>query len=603
MIMLSKLCKNKPNLNLNLIKPFSTNRIALTTSFQPKKASDLLLPTLKKVNEKYTKSHELMLRAGLIRQTSSGLYSLLPMAMKSIRKLKQIVINELEDGGCQPVDLPILSSANLWKKTGRWEEMDKELFRLKDRKDNDLCLSPTFEEEMANLIDQLVQSYRQLPVKVYQIGKKYRDEMRPRSGLLRSREFIMKDLYTFDIDSEHSLITYHQVNQIYKNIFNKINVPYRCVEADTGKIGGYLSHEYHILSEAGEDTVLMCSNCGYAANQELAKSSLDATTLKVESITINDRTNKKEIELLETVIQNNNNNGSTVTITEELYQNLNIQLYKGKEDNSVLTIIPKDSDINIIKLDLAGESEFSLVSKEININLNNNSLKNTQLIIDESLRSHPFVTYLTESTIHYALRDIRNASFNEPCSNCSHPLDSSKAIEVAHTFHLEDWFSKPLEATYQPRSSTQQIPFSMGCFGIGISRLLAAIIEAKSDNNGIQWPISIAPYKIIVMPLFKGKEEVEVEKLRDVYLELEKVMQNSNKLNKEDIILEDRKQVSNGFKLKDWELIGVPIQLRLREDFITHEIIEVYNRQDLSCIKVNLNELKYTLLNLFNKLQ
>ncbi|RKP10002.1 prolyl-tRNA synthetase [Thamnocephalis sphaerospora] len=406
--------------------------------------SRLFVPTSKDVSASArVASHQLMLRAGLIRQSASGVYSLLPFAVRALGKLERIIDEEMETIGANKLSLPGILSADAWRKTGRWDTMGTELFRLSDRKESAFCLAPTHEEEVTQLIAAEVSSYRQLPLRLYQIGRKYRDELRPRSGLLRAREFVMKDLYTFDADEAAAMETYDTVVGAYRRIFNRIGVPYAIAEADTGQIGGKRSHEFHFCSDAGEDTLLSCTHCGYTANEELAQG-IHAPTAAAHTAT------------------------------------------PSQQQKAPINDAPR--------------------------------------------------------------------------------LSARRAIEVGHTFLLGDKYSRPLEATYQPVATTStgattsaQVPIQMGCYGLGVTRALAAIAQATHDEHGLRWPWSIAPYRVCVIPLqLSGKNTAGDEQLLADAQRLQDQLETEVPGLRGEVVLDDRRGLSPGWRLKDAELIGYP---------------------------------------------
>ncbi|CAG8527983.1 14724_t:CDS:2 [Cetraspora pellucida] len=419
------------------------------------------------------KGHQLMIRAGLIRQSSSGVYSLLPFALRSLEKIEKIIDQEMRNIGAQKLSLPVLLSANMWKKTGRWNTTGSELFKLKDRKASDFCLAPTHEEEITQLIASDVFSYRQLPLRLYQTGKKFRDEMRPRAGLLRGREFIMKDLYTFDVTEEAALKTYEEVNEAYKKIFTRIGLPFVIAEADTGNIGGTKSHEFHFLSPAGEDLILSCIRCGYTSNEEC-----------VHKIHNRDIHNVKV------------NDGCPVC-----YKN--------------------------------------------------------------SITSHDSVNF--------------------------HPLTSNRAIEVGHTFLLGTKYSEPLKATFapeNPRYKGELLSIQMGCYGIGISRIIAAVVESSHDSKGIIWPSSIAPYRVCIIP--SGDEPEITKKTRSLYDFLTSECDGLN----EEVLIDDRMNLSFGYRMKDAELLGYPWLMIIGKKFLESEKIEIHERHNNQRSYLGFDEIK-----------
>ncbi|GBB94877.1 hypothetical protein RclHR1_02430018 [Rhizophagus clarus] len=554
--------------------------------------SKIFLPTTKYIsNIKSKQKHEqeeniicesyrLMIRAGLIRRSSSGIYSLLPLALRSLDKIERIINFEMTNIGAQKLSLPTLLSANAWKQTGRWKSAGSELFRLKDRKESDYCLAPTHEEEITQLVAHEIASYRQLPLRLYQIGKKYRDEMRPRCGLLRGREFIMKDLYTFDTSEEAALRTYEEVLFAYKNIFNKIGIPFVIADADSGNIGGTKSHEFHFLSQAGEDLILICSNCGYSANEERAYGSLPLT---------------KQAE-----------NGTN----KEPIFNFGIS----KNNRLIICILGSGHVLNIFKLRAAANGnsfENIQITKDLKDILNNNyneidiyvdNTFQTNLLDLETLLSNKLIDeniykliYSNKHlvTIHHG--DIHNTSPGDGCPICScstnnfYPLIGHNAIEVGHTFLLGTKYSEPLKATFAPETSQSMGDLGliqMGCYGIGISRILAAIIESSHDEYGIIWPSSVAPYRVCIIP---NSDESLIQQTTQNLFDL--LTSISHELNDE-VLIDDRTSLSLGYRIKDSELVGYPWMIILGKRFLESGRVEIHERSTRKILNVKFDEIK-----------
>ncbi|CAG8551861.1 7817_t:CDS:2 [Rhizophagus irregularis] len=515
--------------------------------------SKIFLPTTKNVsNIKSKQKHEqeeniicesyrLMIRAGLIRRSSSGMYSLLPLALRSLDKIERIIDFEMTSIGAQKLSLSILLSASTWKQTGRWKSAGSELFRLKDRKGSEYCLAPTHEEEITQLVGHEIASYRQLPLRLYQIGKKYRDEMRPRYGLLRGREFIMKDLYTFDTSEEAALRTYEEVLIAYKNIFNKIGVPFVIADADSGNIGGTKSHEFHFLSQVGEDMILTCSNCGYSANEERAYGSLPLTKQAGNGV------NKKPIF------------------------NFGIS----KNNRLIICILGSGYVLNVFKLKAA--AKLFLSNKLFDENIYKLIQSNKHII-----------------TMHHG--DFHNTSPGDGCPICSmssvshnNPLIGHNAIEVGHTFLLGTKYSEPLKATFAPETPQNMgelRPIQMGCYGIGISRMLAAIIESSYDEHGIIWPSSVAPYRVCIIP--NSDEPLIQQATRNLFDLLTSI---SHELNGE-VLIDDRTNLSLGYRIKDSELVGYPWMMILGKRFLESGRVEIHERRTRKILDVNFDEIK-----------
>ncbi|CAG8492234.1 116_t:CDS:2 [Ambispora leptoticha] len=535
-------------------------------------------------------SYRLMIRAGLIRQSSSGIYSLLPFALRALEKLEKIIEYEMVNIGAQKLSLPNLLSAEPWKQTGRWETAASELFRLQDRKESDFCLAPTHEEEITRLVAHEVSSYRHLPLRLFQIGKKYRDEMRPRFGLLRGREFIMKDLYTFDTSEETALQSYEQVLEAYKRIFGKIELPFAIVEADPGNIGGTRSHEFQFLSKAGEDTILTCSKCGYSANEEKAigvlphppeaSSSLDKDSLIRFGITEN---KKLAIILLGPGREVNSvklkwgSGDHTVRIVDPIraYELITID---DSEQDPVIHIFKDHTFTGPINDEL-----FTVSRDHITSDILKKITPKLKILGDHHHFHHNI-------SIHNG--DFHNTKQGDGCPRCAlhfhstapahnfEPLTSSRAIEVGHTFLLGTKYSQPLHATFAPENPTtpgERRPIQMGCFGLGLTRMLAAIIEISHDSLGIVWPKNIAPYRVCIIP--GVREEKVIEAVNRTFDLLNTLRTTTDfRITGNDVVIDDRAG-SLGYRMKDAELIGYPWNIVLGKQFLETGKMEIQKRK------------------------
>ncbi|PKC08898.1 prolyl-tRNA synthetase [Rhizophagus irregularis] len=523
-----------------------------------------------------------MIRAGLIRRSSSGMYSLLPLALRSLDKIERIIDFEMTSIGAQKLSLSILLSASTWKQTGRWKSAGSELFRLKDRKGSEYCLAPTHEEEITQLVGHEIASYRQLPLRLYQIGKKYRDEMRPRYGLLRGREFIMKDFYTFDTSEEAALRTYEEVLIAYKNIFNKIGVPFVIADADSGNIGGTKSHEFHFLSQVGEDMILTCSNCGYSANEERAYGSLPLTKQAGNGV------NKKPIFNFGI----SKNNRLIICILGSGYV-LNVFKLKAAASENSFEDIQIVNDIKDIQIN----NNFNEIDIYIDITFQTN-LPDLELFLSNKLFDENIYKLIQSNkhiiTMHHG--DFHNTSPGDGCPICSmssvshnNPLIGHNAIEVGHTFLLGTKYSEPLKATFAPETPQNMgelRPIQMGCYGIGISRMLAAIIESSYDEHGIIWPSSVAPYRVCIIP--NSDEPLIQQATRNLFDLLTSI---SHELNGE-VLIDDRTNLSLGYRIKDSELVGYPWMMILGKRFLESGRVEIHERRTRKILDVNFDEIK-----------
>ena len=526
------------------------------------KASKMLISTLKEApNEAIIDSHILLLRAGLVRKLVSGVYNYMPLGKRVLNKIENIVRKNMDEASC----LEILSSAmqpkELWESSGRWSKYGPELIRFKDRHDREFCLGPTHEEVFTDLVKNEVKSYKNLPLNIYQIQTKYRDEMRPRFGLMRSREFIMKDAYSFDVSEEGLDVSYNKMKETYSKIFDEFGLNYKIVLADTGAIGGNGSHQFMALSDVGESTIIYCDHCDYAADEEKADSVLEEYNTDIELKELEEvyTPNYKSIEEVSNFLNVN---------AKDLAKAL---IYYAK-DKYVCVLIRGDRDVNEIKLanalDIA-EFELRLASDKeieeiglvkgflgpINMNLDiymDLELQNQRnLIIGSNKKDyHIKNANLNRDFKVSGIVDVRLAKEGDTCPKCGKKLLSEKGIEVGQIFKLGTKYSAAMGCTYLDEVGSNK-PMVMGCYGIGISRTLQSIIDQNHDEYGIKWPINVAPYHVVVVPV--NYKDEEMKKLADAIYE---------KLSNEDneIILDDR-DYKIGFKFKDWELIGIPYMI------------------------------------------
>lgn len=524
------------------------------------KASKMIIPTLKEApSEAIIPSHILMLRAGLMKKLVSGVYNFLPMGMRTLRKIENIIREEMDNAGA----LEILSSAmqpkELWEASGRWQKYGPELIRFKDRHDHEYCLGPTHEEIFTDLIKSIVKSYKSLPLNVYQIQTKYRDEMRPRFGLMRGREFIMKDAYSFDVDENGLDKSYEIMYQTYSKIFDRLGINYQVVLADTGSIGGNGSHQFMALSEVGESEIIYCDACKYAADEEKATS----TCVRLE----------KEDELeMELVLTPN------VHSVEEVAAFLNVKEAKVvktmiyyAEDNDTFGafLVRGDTEVNEIKaatllnssevfIRLATDEEVAELGSFVGFIGPIGLDKKVKIFVDKELEfMNNFVVGANKENYHLknvnlhnikgTLVDVKKAKAGDLCPICGKPLKSERGIEVGQIFKLQTKYSLPMGCTYLNEQGVTK-PMVMGCYGIGVTRTFAAIVEQHHDESGIIFPLQVAPYHVGIIPV--NYDDTEQAKLADLIHE---------ELNKEKVeVVEDDRKLKLGFKLKDWELIGLP---------------------------------------------
>ncbi|GAB6065465.1 proline--tRNA ligase [Aquifex pyrophilus] len=507
-------------------------------------------------------SHRLLLKAGFIKQVSAGIYELLPPAYKVLKKVENIVRKEMDRSGAQELLLTVLNPKELWEETGRWESYGEELFKLKDRNGREYCLGPTHEEEITDLVRRVVRSYRQLPVILYQIQVKFRDEKRPRFGLIRAREFIMKDAYSFDTDEMSAMISYETMKFAYQRIFNKLRLNVIMAEADVGQIGGKMSHEFIAFTDYGEAKVAYCENCGYAANAEIV--SLPKPPEEKEE--------EKPLQKVHT---------PNVHTIEELANFLKVPpskimkavLYMVNEKEPVLVLIRGDREIDENKLEkVLGTDNFRLATdEEVHKLLGTkkgfigifNLPKGIKILWDNSLYGvKNLVVALNEPDWHYINvnpgRDFEYGEFvdvaqvreGDPCPKCGSPLKVRRGLELGHIFLLGTRYSEPMKAYFTDRDGKEK-PIIMGCYGIGISRILSALVEQYHDEKGIKWPTPVAPFELDVI-LLNTKDEEMKQVAEKIYLEAEE--------KGIDVIYDDRDETP-GFKFADADLVGFPYRI------------------------------------------
>ncbi|QER42588.1 proline--tRNA ligase [Thermodesulfobacterium sp. TA1] len=538
--------------------------------------SRYFLPTLREdPSEAETVSHKLLLRAGMIRKVASGIYNFLPLGFKALKKIENIVRTEMDRAGALEILMPLVQPAELWQETGRWDLYGKELLRIKDRKDHDFCLGPTHEEVVTDIVRRDVKSYKDLPLILYQIAVKFRDEIRPRFGIMRAREFIMKDAYSFDANEEGLEKSYQKMYDTYHRIFESCGLRFKAVEAHTGAIGGDVSHEFMVLAETGEDTIAFCEACGYASNIELTPAETSETypyesSKPLEKVyTPGVRSAKEVADFLGLPV---------AKITKTL-------IYIVEEKEAVAVCIRGDHEVNEVKLEkLLGGKPFRMARDEeirkiagANPGFIGPKGLRIKVIADKSLVGYPnFVIGANEDEYHYInanlgdtfqpdiIADIRKATEGDLCPRCKKTLNFLKGIEVGHIFKLGTKYSLPMKAMFLDRDG-QMKPFIMGCYGIGVSRVLAATIEQNHDEKGIIFPWQIAPFQIGIISLKESFKE-NAEKLYQVLSQ------------KWDVLLDDRDE-RPGVKFNDLDLIGVPLQLILGKTFEERGEVEVKQRK------------------------
>lgn len=547
------------------------------------RASNLYAPTLRNTPaEAEIASHQLMYRAGMIRKTAGGMYTFLPLAWRTIRKIEQIIREEMDAAGGQEIMMPILQPAEFWQESGRWGAYGDEMMRIKDRHGRDFCLGPTHEEMITALVRDEVRSYKQLPLMLYQIQDKFRDERRPRFGLMRSREFIMKDLYSFDKDVEGMNESYKKMYDAYTNIFTRMGLEFRPVEADNGAIGGGHSHEFTVLADAGESNIAVCTKCDYAASDE--KAELKPVEAPAEDELPLEKVSTPGTNTIEALCD---------FLKVPADKTIKAVAYQTDKDELVLAFIRGDHDVNEVKVinQIEGALDLRMAEEEairaaggcpgfmgpIGIK------KDTHVLVDATVMNmHNAVTGANEVDVHYKnvnpqrdfdkdaiiVTDLRMVKEGDPCPHCGAPLKMTHGIEAGQVFTLGTKYSKAMGATFLDENGKEQ-PLVMGCYGIGVGRTMAAAIEQNNDDQGIVWPRAIAPFEVVVVAVNAKKEE-QLTYAEGIYDECRKAGL--------DVLLDDRKERA-GVKFKDCDLIGYPVRVTIGPKAVDEDIIEVKVRK------------------------
>jgi prolyl-tRNA synthetase len=556
--------------------------------------SQYLLPTLKEIpSEADVPSHQLMFRAGMIRKLASGIYSYFPLGLRAIRKVESIIREEMNRAGAIEVLLPFVQPAEIWQESHRWEEYGKELLRVRDRHNRDYCLGPTHEEVITDIARKEIRSYRQMPINLYQIQTKFRDEIRPRFGVMRAREFIMKDAYSFDVDEKGVDESYRKMVDAYNRIFTRCGLNFKMVEAESGLIGGTFSHEFMVLAETGEETIVSCISCPYAANIEKAEFKREEASTPIPG--------KEALKPLQKALTPDKRTVEEVT-----------QLLKVSPQDLVKTLI-FDTDKGPIAALVRGDHEIS--DKKLMAVLGTENLQMAGEETVEKLTRAPkgfagpiglsfplladlhiqkmvnFVTGGNEKDTHLInvnserdfkvgqFADIRKFSPGDRCPLCGKETRIDKGIEVGHTFKLGTKYSKAMGATYLDDQGREK-EIVMGCYGIGIGRTVAAAIEQSYDPNGIIFPMPIAPFQILVLPV-----NLRIDQLREAAEQL-----YQNLLEERVEVLYDDREETPGVKFKDADLIGIPLRVTLGEKNLKKGLVEVKKRRTGEILLVNKDE-------------
>ncbi|WP_061995573.1 proline--tRNA ligase [Clostridium sp. ATCC 25772] len=553
------------------------------------RVSNMYLGTLREVPaEAEILSHQLMLRAGMMRKLASGVYNYLPIGLKVLKNIENIVRDEMDKAGAQEFLCSALLPSELWKESGRWDVMGPEMFKLQDRNEREFCLGPTHEEVFTDFARNEIKSYKQLPINLYQIQTKYRDERRPRFGVMRSREFVMKDAYSFDRDEKGLDLSYDKMYEAYCNIFTRCRLDFSPVEADSGAMGGSGSAEFMVKSEVGEDEIVFCDECKYAANVEKAPATAEEGPEE----------DLKELNKIHT---------PNIKTIDELVNGLGINKKKlaktllFKADEQIVAIMVRgDRELNEIKVAnaLGGVVEFMMCDSEKVINATNAQvgfagpigIKVDKLFIDEEVtKMKNFVIGANETDYHFEnanygrdfegiVGDFRKITVEDKCPKCGGNITIARGVEVGHIFKLGTKYSKSMNANFIDEDGKNK-PLVMGCYGIGVNRTMAAIIEQHNDENGIVWPLEIAPYHIVVIPAVMKNEE-QVAEAEKIYLQLQQLGIKA--------LLDDRNE-RVGVKFKDSELIGIPMRITVGKK-LTDGIVEFKLRNGGEVEEIKISE-------------
>ena len=567
-------------------------------------ASKLYSPTLREIpSDAVVVSHQYMLKAGMMRKVSNGLYAFLPLALRSVRKVEEIVREEMNAIGSQEILMPITQPAEIWKQSERWDVYGEEMFKLNDRHGHEYCLGPTHEELVTVLTKMDTSSYKQLPVSLYQIQNKYRDEKRPRFGLMRSREFIMKDAYTFDMDEEGLDRQYHLMYDAYTRIFTRCGLHFRPVVADSGAIGGSGSHEFEVIADSGEADIVYCKDCDFAAN-------IEAVEPKALSSSVH---NDKAKEIVETPGQH-----TIQMVCDFLHAtvvcSVKAVVYK-LDDTVVLALVRGDHEVNEVRLqNLFNAVNVGLASDEdlkrcglIAGYISPIGLKkadNFEIIVDTTVMEMEDACCGANAVDkHYVhvnpkrdfgdvrVETIRLITAEDCCPKCGGMIELKKGIEVGQVFKLGTKYSEKLGCTYLDRDGKTH-PMVMGCYGIGITRTVAASIEQNHDKDGIIWPVAIAPYEVVIVPA-NNKDEGVMNAARHLYDEMEDC--------RDEVILDDRDERA-GIKFKDADLIGYPIRVTIGKKWKESGLVEVCLRRSGVVSEVALADCKTKVLEMLEEL-
>lgn len=556
------------------------------------KVSQIFFQTLKEVpKEAVIESHRLLYRAGMIQKLASGIYNYLPLALRSIRKLENIIREELNKRGCQEVLMPTVQPSELWMESGRWNYYGPELLRIKDRKGGDFCLGPTHEEVITDMVRKNLRSYKQLPYNLYQFQGKFRDEIRPRFGLMRGREFIMKDGYSFDINEEKAKESYWKMYEAYNSIFSRCGLKFKPVDAATGAIGGDMSHEFQVLADAGEDLILSCNKCGYAANLEKARTKVISGIDGQEMKSLNE-VHTPSMKAVEDVAKFMNR-----PVTDFIKSMIFLV-----DNEPVLVMVPGDREVNEAKIQAYFKADSVALASDAVIEEVTGAVtgfagpvglkKKIKTALDNNLTGRENLVAGANKTDHHLENINENRDFapdvkgdfvivkaGERCPECDGILEECRGIEVGQVFYLGTKYSQKMNCSFVDEAGKSTVAV-MGCYGIGVGRTVQAAIEQNHDEYGIIWPMALAPYEAVVLPLQMNKDTV-VKASFDMY---EKLLQAGI-----EAVIDDRDERA-GFKFNDADLIGYPVQIAFGQKSLDNGVAEVKIRKTGEKAEIKLEE-------------
>ncbi|MCF8084728.1 MAG: proline--tRNA ligase [Deltaproteobacteria bacterium] len=550
--------------------------------------SQYFIPTHKEVpSDAEVISHQLMIRSGMIRKLTSGIYTYLPTGLRSIRKVERIIREEMNRAGAIELLLSAVQPAELWQESGRWEFYGRELLRFKDRHNREACFGPTHEEVITDLVRREIHSYKQMPVNFYQIQTKFRDEIRPRFGIMRAREFIMKDAYSFDVDEAGANRSYEAMYEAYSRIFERCGLTFRAVEADTGTIGGSYSHEFMVLAETGEDEIVNCPECRYAANLERAEVLPPDPKTQAEAMPPLTQVATPDVKTVEEV---------TRFLSIQPSQLIKTLIYVKDEGETIGVLVRGDHELNEAKLRrVLGAQSVEMASAQVVEEVTGAPVGfagpvdlDIRLVADHAVAGmRNFVTGGNRKDLHLRdvnlgrdfeverFGDLRIITPQDPCPKCGSPIEFGRGIEVGHIFKLGTKYSQALNALFLNEEGKER-PIIMGCYGIGVGRTVAAAVEQNHDHHGIIFPIPIAPFEVILLPL---------------QIHHQKVMETAERLYREltdkgvDVLLDDRDERA-GVKFNDADLMGIPVRLTIGSRGVDQGEVEFKLRSESESVHI-----------------